>query len=57
MYMTNIIRRMESVLGVMKIKSVFPSDTVLEKMLYLASENVNLESGRRNIGTGIRCFS
>lgn len=55
--MTNIIRRMESVLGVMKIKSVFPSDTVLEKMLYLASENVNLESGRRNIGTGIRCFS
>lgn len=41
MYTTNIIEGVNrQYRKVTKAKSVFPSDTSLEKMLYLASENV-----------------
>ncbi|SCI46611.1 Transposase and inactivated derivatives [uncultured Ruminococcus sp.] len=41
MYTTNIIEGLNrQYRKVTKTKSVFPSDTALEKMLYLASENV-----------------
>lgn len=37
---------------VTKTKSMFPSDSTLEKMLYLASENV--VKGLKGTGTGTR---
>ena len=41
MYTTNIIEGLNhQYRKVTKTKSVFPSDVALEKMLYLASENV-----------------
>ena len=40
MYITSIIEGYRQYRKVTKTKSVFPSDTALEKMLYLASENV-----------------
>lgn len=41
MYTTNIIERLNrQYRKVTKTKSVFPSDTTLEKMLYLDRENV-----------------
>ena len=53
MYTTNIIEGLNrQYRKVTKTKSVFPSDSALEKMLYLASENV-VKSGRRDTGTGI----
>ena len=54
MYTTNIIEGLNSQYRkVTKTKSVFPSDSALEKMLYLASENV-AANGLRDTGTGIR---
>lgn len=42
MYTTNIIEGLNrQCRKATKTKSVFPSDTALEKMLYLASENVS----------------
>lgn len=54
MYTTNIIEGLNrQYRKVTKTKSVFPSDSSLEKMLYLASGNV-VKNGRSAIGTGIR---
>ena len=48
MYTTNIIEGLNrQYRKVTKIKSVFPNDTALEKMLYLASENVVKKRAQR----------
>ncbi len=55
MYTTNIIEGLNrQYRKVTKSKSVFPSDQSLEKMLYLASENVTKNGSRDTVG-GTRC--
>ena len=52
MYTTNIIEGLNrQYRKVTKTKSVFPSDTALEKLLYLASENV-AKKWTRDTATG-----
>jgi len=54
MYTTNIIKGLNrQYRKVAKTKSVFPSDSALKKMLYLASGNV-VKNGHSATGTGIR---
>ena len=56
MYTTNIIEGLNrQYRKVTKAKSVFPSDQALEKMLYLASENITKKNGPRDTADGIRC--
>lgn len=51
MYMTNIIEGLNrQYRKVTKTKSVFPSDQSLEKMLYLASENITKKWTQRYRG-------
>ena len=56
MYTTNIIEGLNrQYRKVTKTKSVFPSDTALEKMLYLASENVvrKMDTEISELGSGV----